>query len=134
MTILPRAAALAAALALMTAPRLAAQSGTISVTIAGGPHAGKYEMQESCEIRPNSYPSLYIMAFTAGVAADPKRPRMMEFFTASKKGKPDGFVVSVKFQDVDYQIFAIPRELSAQAPVPSGRGTVAVKAGPRPQI
>ena len=127
MTIAARAAFAAAALTIVAAPRLAAQSGTISVTIGGGPHAGKYEMKDSCEISPSSYPSLFIMAFTVGVT-DPKIPRTMEFFTASKRGKPDAFVVSVKFQDLHYQIFTIPRDYSPQAPTLSGRGTVTVKA------
>lgn len=127
MTTSARAAAIAAAFVLLAAPRLDAQSGRISVTIAGGPHAGTHEMQEACEGQPNSYPSLYIMAFRTGVFDRNQLPYVMEFFTASKPGKPDAFVVSVKFQDHNYQIFTIPREYSAQAPSPSGRGTVTVK-------
>ena len=126
MSILSRTAAVAALFTLLAVPRLAAQ-GKISVTIASGPHAGTHEMEEACEGQPNSYPSLYIMAFRTGVYDRQKLPSVMEFFTASKPGKPDAFVVSVKFQSQDYQIFTIPREYSKQAPMPSGRGTVTVK-------
>jgi hypothetical protein len=131
MTTFARAAVLAAAVALAGLPRLDAQSSSIRVTIAGGPHAGTYEMKDQCEVRPNSYPALYIMAFTTGTA-NPKVPRTMEFFTASGKGKPVGFVVAVKFSTKPgvrgtYEIFAIPRELTPSAPPLSGRGSVTVR-------
>lgn len=126
MTTVARIAHLATVFALVVAPRLDAQ-GKISVTIASGPHAGTHEMAEVCEGRPNSYPALYIMAFRTGVFDRKQLPYVMEFFTASKSGKPDAFVVSVKFQDVNYEIFTIPREYSAQAPTVRGRGTVTVK-------
>jgi hypothetical protein len=126
MSILSRAAAAAALFTLLAAPGLEAQ-GKISVTLASGPHAGTHEMEEACEGQPNSYPSLYIMGFRTGVYDRQKLPYVMEFFTASKPGKPDAFVVSVKFHGQDYQIFTIPREYSKQAPMPSGRGTVTVK-------
>jgi hypothetical protein len=58
----------------------------------------------------------------------------MEFFTASKKGKPDGFVVSVHFRGGGqdrYEIYAIPQELApGSAPSLRGRGTVTVKQTP----
>ena len=127
MVIPTRVLGVAAAFVLLAAPRLDAQSGRISVTIAGGPHAGTHEMEAECEGQPGSYPSLYIMQFRTGVYDTRKLPYVMEFFTASKPGKPDGFVVSVKFHGQDYQIFTIPREYSKQAPMPSGRGTVTVK-------
>ena len=128
MTILARAAALAAVLTLASAMQAAAQSGTIRVTIASGPHAGTYEMAEECEQQSNGYPAVNIMAFTTGVQP-PKTPHLMQFFLASAKGKPDGFVVSVQFHGKDgrYDIYAIPRELSPSAPLPSGKGTVTVK-------
>ena len=132
MTILARAAALAAVLTLASTMQAAAQSSTqsstIRVTIASGPHAGTYEMAEQCELQPDAYPAVHIMAFTTGVQP-PKTPRTMEFFLASAKGKPDGFVVSVQFlgKGGTYQIFAIPRELSASAPSLKGKGTVTVK-------
>ena len=128
MTILARATALAVVLTLASATQAAAQAGTIRVTIASGPHAGTYEMAEQCELQPNAYPAVNIMGFTTGVQP-PKTPRTMEFFLASAKGKPDGFVVSVQFlgKDGTYQIFAIPRELSQSAPSLKGKGTVTVK-------
>ena len=90
-------------------------------------------MQEQCEVRPDSYPALNIMAFTTGVA-DPKNPRTMEFFMAAGKGKPDGFVVNVVFPGASgaqdrYEIFAIPPELAppGRAVPLRGRGSVTVK-------
>jgi hypothetical protein len=131
MTTIARAALMAAAFTLLAVPRASAQSSAIRVTISGGPHAGTYEMSEQCEVQPDSYPSMHIMAFRVG-AVPPKTPRSMEFFTASKKGNPDGFVVSMIFpgaggEQARYQIFAIPRELSPSAPSLRGRGTVTVK-------
>ena len=133
MSILARAAAVAAVFVLSAPAALDAQSSKITVTIASGPHAGTYEMEETCEVNPDSYPALYIMAYTTGVV-DAKTPVKMEFFTASKKGKPDGFVVSIHFrargQD-RYEIFAIPQELApGSAPSLKGRGTVTVKQTP----
>jgi hypothetical protein len=131
MTFRARAAAFAAAFTLVAGSQLDAQSSTIRVTIAGGPHAGTYEMSEQCDLRPNSYPAMHIMAFRVGVLP-PKTPSSMEFFAASGKGKPDGFVVSLIFpgaggEQARYEIFAIPRELSPSAPPLRGRGTVTVK-------
>ena len=48
MTILDRAAVFAAAFTLVAASHLEAQSSTVRVTIAGGPHSGTYEMQDGC--------------------------------------------------------------------------------------
>ena len=133
MSILVRVAAVAAVFTLAAPAGLVAQSSKITVTIASGPHAGTYEMQETCEVNPGSYPALYIMAFTTGTT-DPKTPSKMEFFTASKKGKPDGFVVSVHFRGGGqdrFEIFAIPQELApGSAPSLKGRGTVTVKQTP----
>ena len=126
MSNLARTAAAAVMFTLLAVPQLAAQ-GKISVTIASGPHVGTHELEAACEGQPNSYPSLYIMQFRTGVFDRQKLPYVMEFYTASKPGKPDAFVVSVKFQSQNYEIFTIPREYSKQAPVPSGRGTVTVK-------
>jgi hypothetical protein len=73
------------------------------------------------------------MAFAIGTV-DQKTPKSMEFFTASGKGKPDGFVVNVVLRGkagelVNYEIFAIPPELAPPGRgVPlRGRGTVTVK-------
>jgi hypothetical protein len=88
-------------------------------------------MSEQCDLRPDAYPSMHIMAFRTGVVP-PKTPSSMEFFSASKKGKPDGFVVSMIFpsaggEQARYEIFAIPPELAPSAPPLRGRGTVTVK-------
>ncbi|HEU4828379.1 MAG TPA: hypothetical protein VFT04_04215 [Gemmatimonadales bacterium] len=132
MTNIARAALFAAAIIFPAPPHAAAQSSTIRVTISGGPHAGTYEMAEQCDVQANAYPAMHIMAFTVG-AARPKSPSTMEFFLASGKGKPDGFVVAVVFpieggEQPRYEIFAIPPELApGNAPPLRGRGTVAVK-------
>jgi hypothetical protein len=130
MTRVARAACFAATFALLTASHASAQS-TIRVTIAGGPHAGTYEMSEECVVQPNAYPAIHLMAFTVGTS-NPKAPSTMEFFLASAKGKPDGFVVAVAFPKQAgkyprYEIFAIPPELESSAPPLRGRGTVTVK-------
>jgi hypothetical protein len=128
MTTLTRAAMVAATFTLLAAPHARAQSSSIRVTIASGPHAGTYELKEQCEMQADRYPAVHIMAFTTGVQP-PKTPKTMEFFLASAKGQPDGFVVSVQFlgRGGRYEIFAIPRTLSPSAPPISGKGTVTVK-------
>lgn len=133
MTILARAAAFAAALTLVAVSRLDAQSSKITVTIAGGPHAGTYEMTDQCEVNPDSFPSLFMMAYSVG-AVTPGSPRSIEFFTAPGKGKPDGFVVAVVFsgkagERAAYELNAIPPELkpAGLALPPQGRGTVVVR-------
>jgi hypothetical protein len=137
MTSLTRAAALTVALILVAVPYVAAQS-TIRVTIGSGPHAGTYEMSEQCEVQPNAYPAMHLFAFTVG-AQNPKAPSTMEFFLASGKGKPDGFVVAVVFpiqsgKQPRYEIYAIPPELTPSAPSLRGRGTVTVKQTPTGKV
>lgn len=132
MTVFARAAAFAAALTIVAASSAAAQAGTIRVTIAGGPHAGTYQMSDQCEITPDQFPAMHIMAFDAALTAPPKGPKTMEFFSTNGKGKPDGFVVAVKFLKANYEIYAIPREQqpASRALPQKGRGTVTVKRTP----
>lgn len=131
MTILARAAGFAAAFTLIAASQLDAQSSTVRVTIADGPHAGTYEKTDFCELK-DTFPSMFMMAYTVG-AMGPKNPRSIEFFTASGKGKPDGFLLKVDFiepgSSTAYEIFAIPRELypPGQAQAVKGRGTVTIR-------
>jgi hypothetical protein len=132
MTISARAAVFAAAFTLVAVPRLDAQSSKISVTIAGGPHAGTYEMSDQCEVNPDKFPSMFMMAYTVG-AMKPNSPRSIEFFTASGKGKPDGFVVAVQFpgtagERIAYELNALPPELKPPVALPpQGRGGVTVR-------
>jgi hypothetical protein len=63
-----------------------------------------------------------------------KGPASISFYTASGKGKPETFLVSVKFhakpgERYRYEIFAIPREQypPGKAFPTSGTGTVTVK-------
>lgn len=124
---LTRIALGAAALTIVSAARLDAQAGTIRVTIAGGPHAGTYEMAERCKLRP----ALYIMASATGTP-DPKAPTMIEFIAISEPGKPQGFAVTVRFPETAngwpaYEIDALPPDLVPGAPTLSGRGTMTVR-------
>jgi hypothetical protein len=131
MTILARAAVFAAAFTLVAASHLEAQSSKVRVTIAGGPHAGTYEKTDFCELK-DTFPSMFIMAYTVG-AMEPKNPRSIEFFTASGKGKPDGFLLKVDFMQpgnsTAYEIFAIPRDLypPGREQAVKGRGTVTIR-------
>ena len=133
MTMLTRIAALAALSTLAAATRLEAQSSTITVTIAGAAHAGTYEMTALyCDMR-EQFPSMEFEANAIGTVGA-KGPASISFFTASGKGKPDAFVVSVRFhakagERDRYEIFAIPREQypPGKAFPTSGSGTVTVK-------
>lgn len=133
MTILARAAAFAATFMFVAVSHLDAQSSRISVTIASGPHAGTHEMTDQCEVKPDQFPSMFMMAYTVG-SVGPKAPRSIEFFTADGKGKPDGFVVNVLFRGkagerIAYEIYAIPPELQPppRAEKLRGRGSVTVR-------
>ena len=130
MTILARAAVFAAAFMLIAASQLDAQSSTVRVTIADGPHAGTYEKTDFCELA-DTFPSIFMLAYTVG-AMGPKNPRSIAFFTASGKG-PDGFLLKVEFiqpgNSTAYEIFAIPRERypPGRAQPVKGRGTVTIR-------
>jgi len=124
-----------AALTLLAASRTDAQSGSISVTIAGGPHAGKYELAHGqCDALYGEIISLFTPAM-AGVAEGPKMPERIGFYTEpGKKGKPDGFSVNVDFRlpsrkRVVYEIYAIPPELQGPGlnKPPAGEGTVSIE-------
>jgi hypothetical protein len=131
-TILARAAVFAAAFTLLAASHLEAQSSTIRVTIAGGPHAGTYEMKDVCDASGSWFPSMFMMAWATSPIG-PNALKSIEFFTASVKGKPDGFAVVVTLQpkgeQIAYEICAIPPELHPPGrtlPV-KGRGSVTVQ-------
>ena len=131
-----RAAMIGAALTLLAASRTdAQQSGSISVTIAGGPHAGKYELARGqCDPIGREIISLFTPGM-AGVAEGPKMPERIGFYTEpGKKGTADGFSVNVDFRlpsrkRVVYEIYAIPPELQGPGlnKPPSGQGTVSIE-------
>ena len=129
---LARTAALAAAFTLAAASHVEAQSSTVRVTLAGGPHAGTYEIPGQCDLTPGQFPSMFIMAFKVG-AVPPNLPRSIEFFSVDGKGKPDGFVVNVLFypagKRVAYEIYAIPPEQQQPPRLHRlrGRGSVTVR-------
>lgn len=143
MKVLIRSSALATVLMLVAVPRLGAQS-KITVTLTGGAHAGKYEMKGMyCEMNPDQFPSMEFAANSMGERMEraasgesvvgTTAPSSISFFTASGKGKPDGFVVDVVFHAAGkrtaYEIFAIPREMypPGKAYSTSGSGTLTVK-------
>lgn len=133
MTILARPAAFAALFTVVTASPVAAQSSSIKVTIASGPHAGTYEMAALyCDMNPDQFPSMDLAANSMGTGQR-TGPASMSFFTGSAKGKPDAFVVDVRFHVQNklyqYEILTIPREMypPGRSFSTSGRGTVTVK-------
>jgi hypothetical protein len=133
MTTLARAARFAAALMLVAAPRTEAQSSSIRVTIAGGPHAGTYELKrDQCDALNGEIISMFTpeKPGTAGSSA----PESIELYTEPGKGKPDGFAVSVDFRAksgkrIVYEIYAIPPELQGpgRKTPPSGHGSVTIR-------
>ena len=130
MMILSRAAAFAAVCTLVGASHLDAQSSTVRVTIAGGPHAGTYEKTDFCEVN-DTFPSMFIMAYT--VTPLPKHPKSIEFATAPGSGKADGFLLKVTFSEpgksTAYEVFTIPRELypPGQQQALKGKGTTTIR-------
>ena len=133
MTKLARAAGFAAALMLVAAPRSEAQSSSIRVTIAGGPHAGSYELKrDQCDALDGQIISMFTPEKPAGAGSS--APESIELYTEPGKGKPDGFAVRVDFrskagQRIAYEIYAIPPELQApgRAKPPRGRGSVTIR-------
>lgn len=123
-----QAAGVAAALMLIVAPRIEAQSGSIRVTIAGGPHAGTHEMKDECTVLNGQIQAVFTA--TGGTVGD-GTPDAIGFWTLPGKGKPDGFGVRVLFttksgRQAVYDIHAIPA--GVQGPMPaSGRGSVTVR-------
>src|SRR4026208_912305 len=112
-----RVAMIGAALTLLAPSRTDAQSGSISVTIAGGPHAGKYELAHGqCDALYGEIISLFTPAM-AGVAAGPKMAERIGFYTETgTKRTPRGYRENVEFRlpsrkRVVYKIYAIPPEL-----------------------
>ena len=129
MSILARAAALAATLTLVVAWRGEAQTSSTRVTIGGGPHAGTHELKdEECSVLDGKI--TVIFTATGGTVGD-NTPEFIEFWTLPGKGKPDGFGVRVLFRlksgrDAVYEIHSVPP--GVRGPVAaSGSGSVTVK-------
>ena len=129
-----RAVSLTLVLMLAAAPPIEAQVSSISVTIGGGPHAGKYELAGGqCDALNGQIISMFTPKM-AGVAAGPKIPEGIEVYTEPGKGKTDGFAVNVDFRSqsgarVVYEIYAIPPELQApgRTKPQKGRGSVTIE-------
>ena len=133
MTILAQTAACAALLTLVAVSRLEAQSSKITVTIAGGTHAGTYEETQECEVNPDQFPSIFFVTGHALANVKPNAPTKIEFFTASAKGMPDGFVLSLHFRGkpgerTKYDLNAIPPAMKPPIALPpQGSGTVTIR-------
>jgi hypothetical protein len=129
MTTFARAAVVAAALTLLAAPVMKAQSGSIRVTIANGPHAGTYEFKEDCGIVNGQIEH----AFTATSETPRTSPVGIGFYTVAGKGKPDGFGVQLMFlgqsnRQIKYEVHAMPPGVKNPHFFPnSGRGSVTVR-------
>ena len=129
-----RAASLTALLVLAATLPTEAQVSSISVTIAGGPHAGKYELTRGqCDALNGQIISMFTPKL-AGVPEGPKTPESIEIYTEPGKGKTNGFAVSVDFRlpsrkRVVYEIYAIPPELQGPGlnKPPKGQGTVNIE-------
>jgi hypothetical protein len=133
---LTRAAGLAATILLIAAPRAEAQESSVRLTIAGGPHAGTYELAHGhCSAPDQSIAALFRPQLD-GQAAGQRGLESIEVYTEPGKGKPDGLAMSADFRAksgkrIEYQIYAIPVELQAPGRKlgPKGRGSVTVQQG-----
>lgn len=129
-----RAAALAAALTLVAAPRAEAQDSSLRVTIAGGPHAGTYELTRGqCDALDGSIISMFTPAL-ARQAAGKNGLESIEVYTTPGNGKPDGWAVTADFRAksgkrVVYEIYAMPPELQGpgRKEPQKGSGTVTIR-------
>ena len=129
-----RAAGITVLLVLAATSPTEAQVSSISVTIASGPHAGKYELTRGqCDALNGQVISMFTPKM-AGVPEGPKTPESIEVYTEPGKGKTDGFAVNVDFrsqsgQRVVYEIYAIPPELQApgRTKPPKGQGYVNIE-------
>ncbi|HUF35336.1 MAG TPA: hypothetical protein VMN37_05255 [Gemmatimonadales bacterium] len=129
MTMHARGAGFAAALLLVAAPRIEAQSSSIRVTIAGGQHAGTHELKgDHCRVLNGQIRAVFT---PEGGTVGSGTPEFIELYTVPGKGKSDGFGVRVLFllesgRQTVYEIHATPPGLQGPTP-PSGRGSVAVR-------
>ena len=131
-----RAAGLAATILLIAAPGAEAQESFVRLTIAGGPHAGTYELAHGqCDALDHSIISMFTPKL-AGQAAGPNGLESIEVYTEPGKERPDGLAVSADFRAksgkrIVYEIYAIPAELQGpgRKTPPKGRGSVTVQRG-----
>ena len=125
-----------AATMLLIAPRAEAQDSSARLTIAGGPHAGTYELAHGhCSAVDNSIVAMFTPRL-AGQAAGQNGLESIKLYTEPGKGKPDGLSLSAEFhaksgKTVVYEIYAIPAELGGPGGKtrPKGRGSVTVQSG-----
>jgi hypothetical protein len=139
MTLQTRVACLTVALTLAAATPAEAQVSSISVTIARGPHAGKYEFTRGqCDGLYGQIISIFT-AEMAGLVAGPKTPESIELYTEPGRGKTtDGLIVEVSFRTpsrkrVDYEIYAVPPELQAPGLTKPAKGKGAVTIEVKPE-
>lgn len=135
MTILARTAGFAAAIILVAASPIEAQSSSIRVTITGGPHAGSYELKrDQCDALDGQIISMFTPEKPGVGTGGSSALESIEFYTEPGNGKPDGFAVIVDFRSrsgprIVYEIYAIPPELQApgRTKPPRGRGSVTIR-------
>ena len=128
--------ALPAVLLMLGTERATAQDSSLRLTIAGGPHAGTYELAHGqCDALKGSIISMFTPQL-AGQAAGRNGLESMEVYTTPGNGKPDGWAVTADFRAksgkrVVYEIYAMPPELQGpgrKEPM-KGSGTVTIKQG-----
>ena len=133
-----RAACLTVVLMLAATVPGEAQGNSMSITIARGPHAGKYEFTGGqCDPLHRSIISMFT-AELAGLTASPKIPESMELYTEPGKGPiADGLMVKVLFrgpsrQRIEYEIYAVPPGLQVpQLMKPQkGKGSITIDEKP----
>ena len=109
-----------------------AQGNAISVTIARGPHAGRYEFTGGqCDPLEGGQIISLFTAEMAGLVAGPKTPERIELYTEPGRGKTNGLMVKVLFrtpsrQRVEYEIYDVPPALQGPGLNEPARGKGAV--------
>ena len=129
-------AALPAVLLVLGAQRIEAQESSLRLTIAGGPHAGTYELAHGqCDALEGSIISMFTPQLS-GQDAGRNGLESIEVYTTPGNGKPDGWAVTADFRAksgkrVVYEIYAMPPEQQGPGPKDpmKGRGTVTIKQG-----
>ena len=131
-----RALSLTVVLMLAAPSNSDAQGNSISVTIARGPHAGKYEFTGGqCDQlgRSGSIISMFT-AELAGMKTGPKTPESIELYTEPGKGTvPDGLILKALFrgpsrQRIEYEIYAVPPALqvAGMTKPQKGKGSITI--------
>jgi len=130
---LRRAAASAALITLAAASQLEAQSGSIRLTLSGGPHAGKYEFPAAqCYVFGGRGKPTSISLVTLETD-DPASIPSIDLAVEEGTGGRNGIAIDVEFrasggsrERIVYRVYAIPPELHGLQPL-EGRGHVTLQ-------